>query len=49
MYGGFWMSFATIYLPASNIIAAYEGNVAELDSALGIYLFAWMIVTFLLL
>ncbi|KAI0638769.1 FUN34 transmembrane protein [Trametes polyzona] len=48
MYGGFWMSFATIFIPGSGVTAAYGENVAELDSALGIYLFTWMIVTALL-
>ena len=48
MYGGFWMSFATIFLPSSGITAAYD-SADELNSALGIYLFTWFIVTFLLL
>jgi len=48
-YGAFWLSYATILLPGSGIIAAYDGNESELDSALGIFLFAWFIVTFLLL
>ncbi len=49
-YGGFWMSFATIYIPGSNITAAYaNGPSAELDSALGIYLITWFAITFLLL
>ncbi|KAI0770937.1 FUN34 transmembrane protein [Trametes elegans] len=47
MFGGFWMSFGTIFIPGSGITAAYT-NSEELDSALGIYLFAWMIVTALL-
>ncbi|OJT15595.1 Glyoxylate pathway regulator [Trametes pubescens] len=47
MYGGFWMSFATVFLPGSGVTAAYT-NPEELNSALGIYLFTWMIVTFLL-
>ena len=48
MYGGFWMSFATIFIPGSGVLAAYTEE-SELNSALGIYLFTWMIVTFLLL
>ncbi|KAJ2955797.1 hypothetical protein NUW54_g14713 [Trametes sanguinea] len=47
MYGGFWMSFATIFIPGSGVTAAYTSE-SELNSALGIYLFTWMIVTFLL-
>lgn len=49
MYGGFWMSFATIFLPGSGIIDSYGTNADELNSALGIYLWTWFIVTFLLL
>ncbi|KAI0820608.1 FUN34 transmembrane protein [Trametes gibbosa] len=48
MYGGFWMSFGTIFIPGSGITAAYGENADELNSALGIYLFTWMIVTALL-
>ncbi|KAM5537504.1 hypothetical protein V8D89_008831 [Ganoderma adspersum] len=53
MYGGFWMSFGTVFIPGSGIIDSYITNgvlnAAELDSALGIYLWTWFIVTFLLL
>lgn len=41
------MSYATIFIPGSGILAAYEGAPDELDSALGIYLLTWAIVTFL--
>jgi len=47
-YGAFWMSYATILIPGSGILSAFT-DPAELDSALGIYLIAWFIVTFLLL
>jgi len=46
-YGAFWMSFATIFLPGSGILAAYDGKEDQLTSALGIYLVTWTIVTFL--
>ena len=53
MYGGFWVSFGTIFIPGSGIIDSYITNgvlnAAELDSALGIYLWTWFIITFLLL
>ncbi|KAI8983175.1 FUN34 transmembrane protein [Trametes punicea] len=49
MYGGFWMSFATVFIPGSGVLTAYGTNDTELNSALGIYLITWMIVTFLLL
>ncbi|KAG1817856.1 Gpr1 family protein [Suillus variegatus] len=48
-YGAFWMSYATIYLPNSGIIAAYGENLDELNQAVGIYLITWFMVTFLLL
>jgi len=47
-YGGFWLSFATIYIPQFEVTTAYA-TPGELDSALGIYLCAWGIVTFLFL
>jgi succinate-acetate transporter protein len=47
-YGAFWMSYATILLPGSGVLAAFT-DPTELSSALGIYLMAWFMVTFLLL
>ncbi|RSH95342.1 hypothetical protein EHS25_000429 [Saitozyma podzolica] len=47
-YGGFWLSFATLYIPQFEVTAAYT-SASELDSAIGIYLCAWGIVTFLFL
>jgi len=46
-YGAFWLSYATILIPGSGIVAAYE-NGDDLSNALGIFLIAWMMVTFLL-
>jgi len=46
-YGAFWMSYATILIPGSGILAAFK-DANELDSALGIYLITWFMVTFLL-
>jgi succinate-acetate transporter protein len=47
-YGAFWLSFATIFIPNSGIGDAYAAAPAgQEDDALGIYLLAWMIVTFL--
>jgi succinate-acetate transporter protein len=48
-YGAFWMSYATILIPSSDIITAYAGEPAELESALGIFLITWFMVTFLFL
>ncbi|KAF9816475.1 hypothetical protein IEO21_04080 [Rhodonia placenta] len=49
MFGGFWMSYATILIPGSGIAAAYESNPVEFNNAVGLYLFMWFIITFLLL
>jgi len=43
-YGAFWMSYATIFIPNSGILAAYT-DPNELASALGIYLIAWLMLT----
>jgi succinate-acetate transporter protein len=42
------MSFATILIPGSGIVAAYKSP-EEFNNALGIYLIAWFMVTFFLL
>jgi len=47
-YGGFWLSFAVILTPGFNVVGAYT-DVAMLETALGFYLFAWFIFTFLML
>ncbi|KXN85625.1 Ammonia transport outward protein 2 [Leucoagaricus sp. SymC.cos] len=46
-YGAFWLSYATILIPGSGVLAAYADAAEELSSALGIFLVTWMIVTFL--
>lgn len=45
-FGGFWMSFAAIYIPWFGILEAYEGHEDQLRSALGFYLLGWSIFTF---
>ncbi|KAF4619878.1 hypothetical protein D9613_004740 [Agrocybe pediades] len=45
-YGCFWMSYATILIPASGIQAAYSDQ-QEFNNAVGIYLITWMMVTIL--
>lgn len=45
-YGGFWLSFAALYIPWFGVTEAYEGKEAELGSALGFYLLGWSIFTF---
>jgi len=46
-YGAFWLSFATLFIPDSGIAAAYEKDPGMEADALGIYLLAWMVVTFI--
>jgi succinate-acetate transporter protein len=48
-YGAFWLSFATLFIPDSGIAAAYKADPTMEDDAIGIFLLAWMIVTFLFL
>ncbi len=57
-YGGFWLSFAVIFIPFFDIEAAYvsvpgSGKTApgqgHLGDALGFYLICWAVFTFLLL
>ena len=52
-YGAFWLSFACLFIPGSGIADAYA-TVAKTDpgmeeDAIGIFLLAWMVVTFLFL
>jgi len=44
-YGAFWISYALILIPGTGALAAYT-DPHELDSALGIYLITWFMVTF---
>jgi len=46
-YGAFWLSFGTIFIPNSGIIAAYSDDLGMLTDTLGIYLLGWMVVTFI--
>jgi len=46
-YGGFWLSWAVIVTPSFNVVAGYT-DAAMLHNALGFYLMAWFIFTFLM-
>lgn len=49
-YGGFWLSFALIFVPGADIIGGYSTAGAHvLDQSLGIYLLSWAIFTGILL
>lgn len=45
-YGGFWLSYAAIFIPLFGIAAAYEGT-DQLQNAVGLYLLGWTIWTFI--
>ncbi|KAL5534816.1 hypothetical protein ACEPAG_1280 [Sanghuangporus baumii] len=47
-YGAFWISYAVIQIPNSGVIAAY-GRPSDLTNALGFYLAAWFMFTFMML
>lgn len=47
-YGAFWISYATILIPASGIFSAYN-NSKEFGNALGIYFATWFIFSMLML
>jgi uncharacterized protein len=40
------MSYATILIPGSGIVAAFGGNTKEFNNAVGIYLITWLMFTF---
>jgi len=47
-FGAFWLSFATLFIPGSGIGDAYKTAAPGMeDNAIGIFLLAWMVVTFL--
>jgi len=48
LYGSFWMSYATIFIPGSGVMAAFSSP-QEFANALGIFLITWFIVTFIFL
>jgi succinate-acetate transporter protein len=49
-YGGFWLSFALIFIPGADIIGAYStAGASVLDQSLGIYLLSWAIFTGIML
>ncbi|KAG5419510.1 mug86 [Candida metapsilosis] len=45
-YGGFWFSYAAIFMPSMGIAAAYAES-DQFENAVGLYLIGWTIWTFL--
>lgn len=48
-YGGFWLSFAAIYIEDFGIMKAYADEPEQLANAVGFFLLGWAIFTFMLL
>ncbi|CDS11993.1 hypothetical protein LRAMOSA04189 [Lichtheimia ramosa] len=48
-YGGFWLSYAIMFIPGANILGAYEKVPDQLHHSLGIFLVAWAIFTGIML
>ena len=48
-YGGFWLAYSAFLHPSYGVGTAYAGHTDELTSAIGIFLAAWFIITFLFL
>ncbi|KAI7871689.1 GPR1/FUN34/yaaH family-domain-containing protein [Spinellus fusiger] len=51
-YGGFWLSYALVFIPGANILGSYSGAGVDphaLSQSLGIYLLSWAIFTGILL
>lgn len=46
-YGGFWISLGIIFTPTFSIVDAYGGQTPAFYEALGLYIYSWMIFTFL--
>ncbi|KAI8340689.1 GPR1/FUN34/yaaH family-domain-containing protein [Chlamydoabsidia padenii] len=44
-YGGFWLSYACIFVPGFGILEGYGTDTKVLDQSLGIYLVSWAIMT----
>jgi len=50
-YGGFWLAYATIFIPGSGILDAYTAKpetAAQLGNAVGFFLAVWFIFTFIM-
>jgi succinate-acetate transporter protein len=48
-FGGFWLAYAAILHPDFGVTAAYANAPGQLANALGIFLAAWFIFTFIML
>jgi len=48
-YGGFWLAYSAFLIPDYGVAAAYAKTPEELPGAIGVFLAAWFIVTFIFL
>jgi len=48
-YGSFWLTYGTFLSPFLGISSTYAGDTGNLSNALGIFLAAWFIITFVFL
>ncbi|KAI5965101.1 hypothetical protein KGF57_000894 [Candida theae] len=46
-YGGYWFSYAAIFIPQFGIAAAYAEDPVQFQNAVGLYLIAWTIWTYI--
>ncbi|KAI8094320.1 GPR1/FUN34/yaaH family-domain-containing protein [Thamnidium elegans] len=48
-YGGFWLSFAMIYIPGTDIIGSYGKDADLMNKSVGYFLLGWTIFTGIML
>lgn len=48
-YGGFWLSFAMIYVPGADVVNSYKGDTDLLNKSVGYFLLGWTIFTGIML
>jgi len=49
LYGGFWLAYAAFLHPSFGVSSAYADHPEQLGGAIGIFLAAWVILTFIFL
>ena len=49
LYGGFWLAYAAILHPGFGVSAAYADHPGQLGDAVGVFLAAWFVLTFIFL
>jgi len=49
LYGGFWLAYAAFLHPSFGVSDAYADHPEQLGGAIGVFLAAWVILTFIFL